>query len=249
MSKKLFILVSFVLLLNLLGTASANLLAHYKLDGDFTDSAGTNNGTQMGAPVFVQPGMIGTDALRSAGWTDGFHCGTFDPTAGGNQFTFAAWVNWAGDYSGGVNTHTLVSKRDGWASGSMMFDIQWNPSGQNLEILNTGSWVNFGATLPVGTPTHLAVAYDGTNVTLYLNAMPILTYAFTLDSGRGSNLCVGQVQNGAGYFFNGDIDDVGFFSTALNQGQIATIMTGIPEPATMLLLGIGGLSLLRKKHT
>jgi hypothetical protein len=131
----------------------------------------------------------------------------------------------------------------------MMFDIQWNPAHGNLEILNTSSWVNFGATLPVGTPTHVAVTYDGTNVALYLDANLILSWGFTLDSGRGSNLCVGQIQNGAGYFFNGDIDDVGFFSTALNQGQIATIMTGIPEPATMLLLGIGGLSLLRKKHT
>jgi hypothetical protein len=38
---------------------------------------------------------------------------------------------------------------------------------------------------------------------------------------------VGQVQNGAGSFFNGDIDDVGFFSTALDGREIQNVMAGI----------------------
>ena len=59
MCKKLFCLVIFVFVLGLVGNASADLVAHYKFEGDTNDSSGYgHNGNAIGEPNYVA-GKIG----------------------------------------------------------------------------------------------------------------------------------------------------------------------------------------------
>ena len=47
-------------------------------------------------------------------------------------------------------------------------------------------------------------------------------------------------------FFNGMIDDVRIYDSALTQEQINTQV--IPEPGTVLIVGVGGLAVLRRRR-
>ena len=47
-------------------------------------------------------------------------------------------------------------------------------------------------------------------------------------------------------FFNGLIDDVAVYNRALSAQEIYQIYS-IPEPATLLLLGLGGLALRKRR--
>ena len=102
--------------------------------------------------------------------------------------------------------------------------------------------------------THLAISYDQTTDTKVLwvngeNAAEVSGQGYvpngtTPESARPFNIGAGQ-DFGDGFFFNGQIDDVGLFNTALSQGQIQSVMTqGVPEPASMTLTLFGALSLL-----
>jgi len=54
MCKKLIYLVSFVLVLGLAGTASAELVAYWRFEGDFIDATGNgHDGTPFDAPAIV----------------------------------------------------------------------------------------------------------------------------------------------------------------------------------------------------
>jgi hypothetical protein len=117
-----------------------------------------------------------------------------------------------------------------------------------LGLLQVGTWYNMAATA------------DGSNLNLYLNnalvASTVLTgtspdlrlaigtgaagdnYAGTWTVGRG----MWDAKHGDRWY--GNIDEVRISDTALNPSEFLT-----PEPATMVLLGLGSLALIRRRKS
>lgn len=94
--------------------------------------------------------------------------------------------------------------------------------------------VTGGTTLTAGAKHHGAVVYDGTDIRLYLDgvldAAPVAA-AGTLTSAGTQALTIGYswFNGGAGSsFFDGIIDEVAIYSTALSAARIAAHVAAIP---------------------
>jgi hypothetical protein len=81
---------------------------------------------------------------------------------------------------------------------------------------------------------HVAVVYDGTNLTFYLNggeanggvASQAVTAALSYIGYQGSVLIGSELDQPATRNWNGMLDDVAMFAGALSQAQIQTVMAG-----------------------
>ncbi len=82
-------------------------------------------------------------------------------------------------------------------------------------------------------------------IKLYVNGnlQGVTDYSGTYEYNSES-LYIGHQQPGADRYYNGLLDDLRIYNNALSQSEISAL---VPEPATLLLLGLGA-ALLRKRH-
>ena len=115
------------------------------------------------------------------------------------------------------------------------------------------------STIPTLANTYydLAATYDGTTLSLYAKPSsdtgPYVLQGSTLTpsiaDGGTAGLTIGRgFFNGAtGDFFRGNIDNVRISDTALSPSQFLGVAGTVPEPASLGLIGLGGLALLRRR--
>jgi hypothetical protein len=247
MYKRLPLFVSFVLVLSLAGSASADLIGHWTFDDGSgaiaADSSGNgNDGVLMGDPEWVA-GKIG-GALDFDGDGDFVDCGydpLFDITT--NEMTVSAWVTvrsianqWAAIAAKGEHA---------WRLGNASWDPRFH---FGITIWNAPDTASQDGIAAVGADEwhHVAGVFDGTNIMIYLDGVLDVSVATTEPIGTNAlNLFIGDNPEATGRYWDGLIDDVRLYNQALTQEEIIAI---IPEPATLALLGLGGLALLRRKR-
>ncbi len=220
MCRKMIYFVSFVLVLGLVSSASADLVAHWNFNegsGNVAHDISGNSydGTINGAPNWV-PG-VGGSALEFDGTDDYVDTGQslLDNVS---DFTMAGWV--------------MVGNPN--ASRTGLF-------GQNDLIefgINNGVryWVAETAT-PVFTPWpfdttswhHVAVVDEGTDIKIYFDGELAHTGTnATVDNHSTSNFTFkiggGGIQDDTGNWFLGQIDDVRIYNHALTQQEILDTM-------------------------
>jgi len=178
MSRKLICLISLVLVVNVTGNASAELVSHWKLDDGsglaaHDATANGNDGALNGDAKWVA-GWIGV-ALELDGDGDFVDCGTSGTFNATDAVTLAAWVrpdldfaypDWSGIIMrGGPNIDT--------------FAFYYNGPNQQLGFKTTGTTPPWTATpapgLFDGEWHHTCAVYDGAVKTVYLDGEPINT--------------------------------------------------------------------------
>ena len=107
----------------------------------------------------------------------------------------------------------------------------------------TGGWSELftTSTITIGSWNHIVLVDDGTNTKIYVNKVEnILSNSIAVD---GPNYYIGSYE-GTGNFFNGSIDEVAIFNTALSAEKITQIydatavVGGVPQTANLFTGGL-----------
>jgi len=237
MCRKLFYLLSFVLVLSIVSNASADLVGHWRFDeGSGTiayDSSGNgNDGTLEVNPQWVAGKIAG--ALQFDGTDDYVEVPDSPSLDITDAITIAAWVFREVD-SG--NWERIVAKSDstlydywlqittGDSIGGGFLDI--GGTAQNILDLTTGT------SIPLNQWIHLAFVYDGTYAKGYVNGQLDKSEDIGSFKIRTSTrpLYVGRLQTS--YNFDGLIDDARVYNRALTQEEIQLMMLGKGYPLAL----------------
>lgn len=195
-----------------------------------TDSAGTNPATLVGDATLAGPGWFpGSVAFDYPGYVQMTNTGTANPS-GTIPWTFTFWLST--NYPGADSP--LITTRQG-AQGVY---IGMMTTGQLYVIISDGTGAiqvhtNAGTPFPNNTtPVSVTVAYDGSGTAAGVRAGwdgASATMVVDTDTLAGSALTtnpliIGQdPTNGLHYFGNALIADVRYYTTALSNGDFATL--------------------------
>lgn len=134
-----------------------------------------------------------------------------------DKFTISAWV-----YPNNLS-NSEITRAQGAARTAWVLDL--NSSGSiGYTIDNGGGTVTFRSPKPIALRnwTHVVAMYNGTQVSIYLNGTFIGQSALTgnvYSTSLSESICYNV--NGNNLFFNGTIDEIGFWNRSFSANDIA----------------------------
>jgi hypothetical protein len=239
------VFVAFVALNEAKADIQDGLISYWALDegGGATteDGAGENNGILIGlggsAPSWITPGFLGESHINCSGGgvllnsdgvlDSGNVSGDLMPAT---TFSVSAWVKPSGAYT---------------YYGAILYDGFWTSSTQsgfilhrredyggtfNLWVKSINGYSVASAYRSAGSWYHLAGSYDGSMVRLYVNGSLAgqASLSGVMDwSPVPWNVLIGAYNDdNENYIFQGEIDDVGFWSRVLTTQEIDFLYNG-----------------------
>jgi hypothetical protein len=226
MYRKFTLMVSLVLVLGLLGTASAELVGQWKLDeGGGTiavDASGNdNNGTLEDEPTVVD-GQFGQALAFESSRVAIPASDTLTADLFQESFTLTAWINpertgntWQQVFraiTASATNDTLFLNNDGRLSWRGTVNGAWAGG-----MCETAADV-----VPAGQWTHVAVTGDQTNFRIYVNGELSQESAFQTTDGANTTYYIGGTAGGESY--SGMVDDLRVYNHALSEDDIRSSM-------------------------
>ena len=263
---KLEKMVCLILVLGMACLCNATLVSRYQFNDDSDDQSAnplTTNGWTMGAGVAnTTPGHSILDfggngkGVSNVGYlTDGslFHSNAAHPSA---NFSFAAWVKADstpapfGIYDNDIGAQAIsLQVVNAQVAGGHTYE---NGDVGGFTWDGTGRWTESDGVDALDQQWHHVVqTVSSTEIKLYVDGTLRDTLPFNGAQGPGFRLRIGSAAAYAGVTAGGAFyDDVQVYDEVIDLAGVGTILAGgvVPEPASMLLLSLGGLSLIRRKR-
>ncbi len=246
-----------IFLLVMAAVSPAALTHHWTFDGNALDSVGANHGVIYGATN--AEGILG-GALRFDGINDYVSLPQLAVTS--REFTIAAWANHFGRGGGPDHVNVIFSQRDdSTGNGKCALTLATesrvlDPTPYAASVIRSSSSSAQEITsprMPYYEWHHYAMTLSGDTFIFYIDGVVV---------GSESNLQTGNFTTSIDYinigrerwsgydrrFFNGLIDDVRIYDSALSAEQIRSLVV-VPAPASLILAlsGLGGLAVFRKR--
>jgi len=197
------------------------LVAHYRLDGDATDSGGENDGTVYGSPTWVsgQNAAVGSGAVALEGGD--YISAADDPVFDfGGSVTISAWLR----TGNGAGTATVIGKGDAWrlaveADGRLRLAFGGLSAGGEMR----------GVRNVADNKWHqVAAVYDRDREqsTLYVDGqIDSAGFASGWIAANDCEIRIGGDSSSGADWWNGSIDDVRIYNCALTVQQIFSRIT------------------------
>lgn len=239
--------------------ANATLIAHWQLNETVNPSVGTtavdatgngHNGTYVEIVGGGDGPVVGVTAADPAFGTaaqfsyvsgslyQGVNVGNFLADYD-NDFSVAAWVK-PDNFS---DLRPILGNENQWRfytqSGNLYLTTRGVKSYYvSLDGYSADQWM------------HVAVVMDADNdCSFYVNGSFIgtVTHDAPAKGTDTTSFMIGRISESTGWNngYNGCIDEVMFFDDSLTANEVAALV--VPEPATVVLLGLGVLALRRKR--
>jgi hypothetical protein len=232
MCRKPGLKICFVLVLCLAGLGSADMVAYWDFEGDFSDSVGGNDAAAIGdTSVVIDPDRGRVAELDGTGdYIEIPNSPSLDIT--GNEITAAAWV-YFDDVSGPpeiVMAKPFVIGQHSSPYFSYGLHILSNGT-PRFWLVTDGSAGNArGSTnLQSGRWYHMAGVYDGSQMTLYIDGEVAATTNKTGSiTGYDTVLRLGT-NGGLTEQMDGRLDDVRIYDHALDQMDIQAVMIQVGQ--------------------
>ncbi|MHC4228976.1 MAG: LamG domain-containing protein [Planctomycetota bacterium] len=247
MSGKLICLACSILVLAAAGSASADLVGHWKLDEGSgvvaTDSSGNgNDGTIVDNPVWDVTWISGLSGGAMEFYGVGTATGNGDYLDCGNDASLditgptsiALWIRPdADDPEGNATTTAPLCKAMAGMSPSWSWQVRygWNsPQPYMAFTFNTTprAWAYVGRNLERFEWCHISCSYDGTTLTTYLNGEATESTPMGAITSSQTPVLIGS--DGWGCDWIGGIDDVRIYDHALSEPEIFAAMEGEMSP-------------------
>ncbi len=245
-----------VVLIATLPVQAATIAHRYDFEADDgSDTAGGMNGTLMGDPTFSAGAISGSRAILLDG--DGDYVDFPDAMDFGSQFSIALWVQ---PEAGALGIQNLIANAPGgWATdGFKLYYNTWSDpaTADNALIIETGNAAAAGDASRTGAGAITEGSWNHVVTTIDTIAGEARMYVDGVDAGATGGLIADMNVNqdweiGAmksGWNLSGSIDDVQVYSGVLSADEAAWLSSNpgavIPEPGTLVLIFVGGLSLL-----
>jgi hypothetical protein len=175
------------------------------------DYSGNDNiGTLMNSPTWVTGKNYQTPYALSYDGVNQHVTGSFSPTATVMNWTVSAWVYPTTSVGSIVELDNATSN---WVVYMDTILKLWN---------GTADVYNSGTTIPVGSWTHIAIVYNGTHVSGYVNGIFISSTAVAssiLETPTSSTFRIGT-DRAVTTWFNGTIDEVKIYNRSLSASEI-----------------------------
>ncbi|MHC4587159.1 MAG: LamG domain-containing protein, partial [Planctomycetota bacterium] len=232
MSRRLICLVSSVLVLIAAGTASADLVAHWKLDDGSgttaTDSVGSNHGTFVGNPQWIEGIKVGALDFDGA---SSVNCGSDTSLDVTGPFSCTIWIRPGTD---GNQAVCPLSKAES-PNWSWQLRYGWSPAPAGFTNImgwqfNSAArdWVWVHQELAIGEWYHIAASNDGATVKCYLDGVETDSKPMTGFASSNTTFLIGS--DGWNDDWIGAIDDVRLYDHALTEPEILGVIEGEISP-------------------